>query len=832
MAENQQAFPGTKEIAKLMGVTKQAVIKRANNEAWPFIEEKGRGGKGRKYIPHGLPADIQNKYIASCPLYNNKEGGNGDGATPIPQPDPSTLPATVAGGNLPAIRPQANIVNLREILLPALKTKDGEALPAATATDPWNALPESCRNKGYDMLLIINRMREIQAAAAKKEITPALKEYAKSTGYHYRSLYRSLKKADTAMKAAQLAGTDTIMAQISVLSPQHGKNKDKVRAFDKNAVIYAFSLYASGEMRTMQEVYRQTIARAAANNWQVGTYESLCNYLRRLDGATTTLAREGKKRFEADKIIKILRNYEEIPPNFMWCGDHHIFDVFVKIPDGKGGWLIKRPWLTSWMDMRSRSLMGWCINFRPDSRTIGMALAHGISHKGDPDFPQCGLPSSVYIDNGKDYRSKYLNGEEIAIGRIDYPDIIERFAALGIDPFYIDLEFDPEQNAWVKKHGDKFLEIKGVRVGGVYARLNIGQRYATAYHPWAKPIERFHGTLVRSFSRELPGWCGSGHEQRPEKLAFELKRIHPLLDIDEFCDRFYGWVVNCYHKTAHRGHGMNGMTPDECFRSLMTEPQTCKPALLDFALLKKDKVKIHNWGFNLAGKQFELDLPVNLRGGQVLNILIGQWATIFYDFDFKTVRVYLDGKWHCNARPLNRASFVTPNDPAMVEKLKLGSYQKRASAGTIRMIQEHPAAQEEMNEAAALLAMTHDEPKCLPKTTENSGREQEKADNGGHEADMDTPLGMGGEYPESSPEETDDGAVSSLPEIEEEEELYITRAERYRRQIIPRLATGRELTPAMETFRKLFESTREYLDSQELYETTLDYERFLAGGPK
>jgi len=814
MSENGQAFPGAKEIAKLMGVTTRTIDRLAVKGAWPFIEEpgNGRGGKVKKYIIHALPPEIQNKHISSCPLYN-KEGRSGNGVN-LPPPDPSTLPQTVPVDNLPAVRPQANIVNLREILLPALKAKDGETLPAVA--DPWNDLPESCRNKGYDMLLIINRMREIQAAAPKKEITPALREYAKSTGYHYRSLYRSLKKADTAMQAAQRAGTDTIMAQISVLSPQHGKNKDKVRAFDKNAVIYAFSLYASGEMRTMQEVYRQTIALAAGKNWQVGTYESLCNYLRRLDGATTTLAREGKKKFEADNIIKILRNYDEIPPNFMWCGDHHIFDVFVKIPDGKGGWLIKRPWLTSWMDMRSRALMGWCINFGPSSRTIGMALAHGISHKNDPDFPQCGLPSSVYIDNGKDYRSKYLNGEEISIGRIDYPDIIQRFAALGIDPFYIDLEFDPEQNAWAKKRGDKFIEIKGVRVGGVYARLNISQRYATAYHPWAKPIERFHGTLVRSFSRELPGWCGSGHEQRPEKLAFELKRIHPLLTVEEFCDRFYGWVVNCYHKTPHRGHGMNGMTPDECFRSLMPEPQTCEPALLDFALLKKDKVKIHNWGFNLSGRQFELDLPVNLRGGQVLNILIGQWATIFYDYDFKTVRVYLDGKWHCNARALNRASFITPNDPAMVEKLKLGSYQKRASAGTIRMIQEHPAVQEEMNEAAALLALTHPEPKYLPETTDNNGQEQEATDNNGHEADMDaSSLYNSPQY--YAPEE-------------EEAPTWMTRPSRYQGEILPLIAAGRELTPAQQKFREDFEATREYLDSQELYEAKLDYERYLAAG--
>ena len=778
-------------IAEIMGISKRAVNKRAVKETWTSI----KNGKTNEYFLHSLPAEIQNKIIAANPLYNNKEGEtSGKVVDPLP-------PA------VPAVRsPSLPVVTIRDLITPNMPVPD---------LKEWANLPEVSRGKGYDLLLIVNRMRELLAKTPRKEKTPAVKAFSRQVGYHDRSLYRYLGIADKALKSAQASGEDTIMAQIQALAPKWGQTRDRITAFDKNAVAYALSLYASGELRTMQEVHNRTISMALGNNWQTGTYESLCSYLHKLDNATTKLARVGKKAFEADNLIKILRNYDEIPPNFMWCGDHHIFDVFVKYPDGKGGWIYKRPWLTSWMDMRSRSLMGWCISFKPNSRTIAMALAHAISPKDDPDFPQCGLPSSVYIDNGKDYRAKYLNGEEIEIGKIDYPDIIQRFAALGIDPFYIDLTFDPEQNAWVKKHGDKFLEIKGVRVGGVYARLNISQRYATAYHPWAKPIERFHRTLVQSFSRELPGWCGSGHEQRPEKLDSEMKSGHAILTIDEFCDRFYGWVVNKYHKTAHRGHGMNGRTPNEVFRSLMPEPQPCDPALLDFALLRKDRVKIHNWGFNLEGRQFELDLPVNLQGGHILNILIGTWATVFFDYDFKTVRVYRDGKWYCNARPLNRASFVAPNDATMTDKLKLASYQKRAAAGTIRLIQDHPAAQEEVNEARMLLELTRE------ATTSPSSEVSSEIPGG---SPPDLPVdGLG----------LTDCAAPSFPEPEPDDApIYLTRAARYEGEILPLLASGAALTEAQQKFRQEFEAEREYLDSRDLYDAKLDYERYLAGGTK
>ena len=769
-----------KEIAEMLNVSKQAIMRRAAKENWPYIEERGVGGKTRRYLVNGFPPDVQSEYLEAHPsIY--KEGGNGDGSCPsMPAPDPQPLP--------PVPYNKEGAVTLRDII-PSV---------AAVSADPWQLLPESCRDKGYDILLIVNKVREVLAKASHKQKTPALQAYAEGIGCNYRSLYRYLKKADKALAAAQASGQDTIMAQIRALSHQHGRNRDRITAFDRNAVVYALSLYGSGEMRTMKAVYTQTVSLARTRNWQTGTYPTLCRHLKRLDDATATLAREGKKQFEAVHLVKTLRDYNEIGPNFMWCGDHHIFDVFVKLPDGKGGWHFKRPWLTSWMDMRSRSFMGWCISFRPDSRTIAMALAHAIAPKGDPAFPQRGIPSSVYIDNGKDYRAKYLGGEEIELGRIDYPVIMERFAALGIDPFYIDLTFDPKENAWVKKHGDRYIEIKGVRVGGVYARLGIGQRYATAYHPWAKPIERAHRTIVQSFSRECPGWCGSGHEQRPEKLTFELKCAQPILTIEEFCDRFYNWVVNVYHTTSHRGHGMDGRSPNEVFTSLMPEPQTCDPALLDFALLKKDRVKIHNWGFHLDGRKFQPDLPVNLQGGQILNILIGTWATIFYDYDYKTIRIYRDGKYVCNARLLQRASFVTPGDSVMVDNLKLASYQKRAATGILQRIHGDEAVQPHPDETAALLAITQGEAPLSPAAKEESV-----------ESDSSAPA----------PEQRD----------REEDVIPITQDERYR-LLLQRLARGRDLSAEDLAFRESFEASQIYLDSKDLYAAEFEYQKYLTGG--
>lgn len=50
-------------IAEILGVSRQAVYKRARTESWPFIEEpgRGRGGKTKKILITDLPEDIRQK---------------------------------------------------------------------------------------------------------------------------------------------------------------------------------------------------------------------------------------------------------------------------------------------------------------------------------------------------------------------------------------------------------------------------------------------------------------------------------------------------------------------------------------------------------------------------------------------------------------------------------------------------------------------------------------------------------------------------------------------------------------------------------------------------
>lgn len=545
----------------------------------------------------------------------------------------------------------------------------------------WHNKPESCREEGKRRLALVNQARIARRRAPQKQRHKALTDYARTKGISLTTIKHYLRVAQKALEEARAKGTEEIMAQVIALTPEYGVNRGSYRAFSPEALEHGKALYLTQKLLNISDVHKHVLNEAAIRGWKVGSEDALRYYLKQeTTPSLRTLARKGFRRYQADCEVKILRDYSEIPPNFMWCGDHHIFDVFVNVGNQP-----RRPWITAWMDMASRSFMGWCISFQPSSQTIALALAHAICNKNDDNFPQHGLPTSVYIDNGKDYRCKQLSGEEVRIGRIDYPEIIDRFAALGIDPFYIDLEYDPDQEAWTKKRGQQNLLVKKIRVGGVFARLGVSQRFATAYHPWSKPIERAFRTVAQRFSRQLPGWCGSGHEQRPEKLNDEIKSGR-LLTFPQFCERWYQWAVE-YNCTAHHGHGMNGHTPTEVFLS-GGPAEEIDPDLLSFALLKKEQVRVYNWGFKLAGREFEPSIPEGTPEESSLSTLIGNYVTLFYSSDLQIVRIYAQGRYVCDGRPARRHSFINQDDQGLEEKRRLQALQRKQNQAVLEGLKQ------------------------------------------------------------------------------------------------------------------------------------------------
>lgn len=168
---------------------------------------------------------------------------------------------------------------------------------------------------------------------------------------------------------------------------------------------------------------------------------------------------------------------------------------------------IGRPWLTLAMDVYTRMVTGYYLSFDPPSETsVAMCVAHSmlpkdewlLLHKVDAQWPVWGVPRTIFVDNGADFRSSNFQQSCIMYG--------------------ISLEFRP---------------VKQPKYGG--------------------HIERMLGTLLKEI-HDLPGTTFSSVKDRD---GYDSEK-HAAMTKSEFEE----WLVKLICKVYHqRRHSTLGMTP-------------------------------------------------------------------------------------------------------------------------------------------------------------------------------------------------------------------------------------------------------------------------------
>ncbi len=245
----------------------------------------------------------------------------------------------------------------------------------------------------------------------------------------------------------------------------------------------------------------------------------------RIPLAVRVLHREGLAAYEAKCAPYVQTDPDSVEPGQVWVGDHHQFNCWVRY---RGRWV--RPWLTAWLDMRSRKLVGWHISASPNQTTIMLAMKRGCERYGPP--------SACKIDNGKDYDSEMWTGTTKA-----------RRRALGKG--YLDEQM----------------------VAGIYAMMDIAVTFSIPYHPQSKSIERFFDTADQQFTKTMRLYCGKDSARRPDEVNELLKReseIQRAYTLDTFAEAFAEYA-RVYDKTAHTGRGMDGRSPDQVFAGRGTQ---------------------------------------------------------------------------------------------------------------------------------------------------------------------------------------------------------------------------------------------------------------------
>jgi putative transposase len=375
--------------------------------------------------------------------------------------------------------------------------------------------------------------KAVVAAAGWKRQTEAKEQFADECGITTRTLYRWLKayeaegiaglmdKVDQSNKGRMISMC--MLAQDFSKSELYGPSRKTQSATYNSLKMQASKLGKNGchhcvhneeslvrrEFALRGEASQYTICDQVGNGMIVpGTRSTFNRFVSTIPKDEMAYARKGKRYWEAHYMPKCERLRPE-RVNECWFGDHHMFDLFVIDDDGA----IVRPWMTAWSDAATGCFVGFCITTNPNSNTITETFIRAVAQKSGSEF--WGLPGTIYIDNGKDYRSKKFEGErevEHVIGRLN-----EKMEATGI-----------------------------------LQQLGVSVIHALPYKAWSKTIERLFGTLENRYIRELPGWCGNSPGARPEDLTSarlrHMAESGELLTFEQFEQAVRGQIILQYHE--------------------------------------------------------------------------------------------------------------------------------------------------------------------------------------------------------------------------------------------------------------------------------------------
>ena len=315
---------------------------------------------------------------------------------------------------------------------------------------------------------------------------------------------------------------------LSGLLPQYGKRKGE-RRIDAPAWEFFQAQYLQQSRPSVGDCYILLARKAKIEGWTIPSRATIARMVKEdIPEAVRTLRRFGDKKYMDDIQTFTRRDPESIRAGEVFVGDHHVLDVFINTGTiEKPKWA--RPWMTAWLDMRSRKFVGWTINLSPCTDEIIAAFANAALD------PAIGLPRHIYIDNGRDYCSA-------------------KFAGRG------------HRGNPLTEEDKEALIAEGKMARSLMDRLDIKTHWAIVENARAKVIERAFKEVVERFSKAFPLYCGRNQDERPDILEERMKNPKKYaMNLAEFRAIFDDWIRTVFNKTVSQGAGRTGECPDETY---------------------------------------------------------------------------------------------------------------------------------------------------------------------------------------------------------------------------------------------------------------------------
>lgn len=433
--------------------------------------------------------------------------------------------------------------------------------------DGWDQEPEWRRRIASERLEILAAWDRYIAANPGRSKTELTEEFVKTWASQNPENKLSVKTLYRWKKLLREGGRCALL-------PSWGGAKQE-RSIDPEALSLFIKMYGTPQQRSIADCYRDLVLVASEHGWRVPSLKTLQRIVSEdFPQSTWILLREGQEAFRQKCEPYLLRDPESIKGCQVWVGDQYTMDLFAKGPNGKP----MRPYLTAWLDFRSRKLLGWCIEFRANTDTIMASFASAALDK------EIGLPYEIYVDNGVDY-----SGKQIAYGYSSHR----------------------------RKTRDK-EKLDEARIRSLVYQLGIAPHFAIPANARAKVIEPFFRQVSEKFCKRFETYCGSDDKERPEGLNELLKDPDKVPDLEYVRNLFSDWARFDYNKTVSQGEGRKGESPDETFQRTRLPIRLAPESVMRLCFMPHTQpLTVQNRGVKLFGNWYYTPELVKYVGEKV-----------------------------------------------------------------------------------------------------------------------------------------------------------------------------------------------------------------------
>ncbi len=382
---------------------------------------------------------------------------------------------------------------------------------------------------------------------------------------------------------------------------------------DRNAIDFFRQCYLDERQPTIKSCWERTRDEATKEGWVWTSYSAVRRSLDKWIPPEVAARYRSPKTYRDRFAPYVQMAPDAWPAGAVWIGDHCQLDLWCRYRDQ-----LIRPWLTVWMDWRTRKIVGWMLSTSPNSHTINCALRSAMLDKTN-----AGGPDAVYIDNGRDYDAWVFHGQTKQQRR-----------QRALDRGYV-----PE---------DTFR--------GIYGWLKIGVHFALPRNAKAKGrLERWFGTLHDQFDKTFASYAGRSPEHRPEQLRRVLKDRRNVPTFDHVRDRLGDFVKGYNADSNHAKQDMAGLSPNQAFADGVKRVRKYDPAALDLLLMHwHQPVSVTRNGVSIAplGRAIQYGATSSqLSRFKAASKAKRQKVLVSYDpDDLSSVRVYTtEGQFVCEA---------------------------------------------------------------------------------------------------------------------------------------------------------------------------------------